>query len=47
MGFDVDEDLFGANPLAGTKIRVEASASGKKAEDGSDFQNYAFSIYEE
>lgn len=47
LGFDVAEDVFGANPLAGTKIRVEASSSGKKAEDGSDFQNYAFSVYAE
>lgn len=47
MGFEVDEDVFGENPLATAKIRVEASSSGKKAEDGSDFQNYAFSVYTE
>jgi hypothetical protein len=47
MGFDVDEDTFGADPLKGAKIRVEASNSGKVAEDGSPFMNYAFSVYAE
>jgi hypothetical protein len=55
MGFDVDEEAFGPNPLGGgadgtgqkAKIRVEASNSGKTAEDGSHFQNYAFSVCED
>jgi hypothetical protein len=45
LGFDVAEETFGPNPLAGAHIRIEASNSGKKAEDGSEFQNYAFSAF--
>jgi hypothetical protein len=47
MGFDVNEDTFGENPLAGAKIAVEATNSGKIAEDGSPYQNYAFSVHAE
>ncbi len=50
MGFDVDEETFGPNPLGGgpdgkgdkAKFWVDASNSGTQAEDGSYFQNYAF-----
>ncbi len=42
MGFDLDEDVFGADGIKGAKFYIDASDSSNKAEDGSPYQNYAF-----
>ncbi len=47
LGFSLEEDVFGAEPLAGAKIRVTAFDSQTKAEDGTPYQNYSYSVYAE
>lgn len=42
MGFELDEDVFGADGIKGARMWIDASNSTNQAEDGSYYQNYAF-----
>jgi hypothetical protein len=42
LDIDLDEEVFGAKPLNGATFWITATPSGKHAEDGSEYQNYAF-----